>query len=91
MSDVDALFELYFPSEFVVEYRDGKRETLLCGDGVGFVPASDDPEGVGFITANLKMKHSRNQKHCGRLIRFTDLQAIYSVDQKRLWPPETKP
>ena len=84
MSELDALFELRFPSEFVIEYRDGKRETLLCGDGCGIVSASDDPEGVGYITANLPTKHSRNQKRCGRLIRFADLQGIYFVDDKRL-------
>ena len=77
-----------WPSEFIVEYFDGTRECLVRGDGVSITPSADDPSDCGFLCADLPRKHPRNQEHCGRYIRFTEMRAIYAPDGGRLWPAD---
>jgi hypothetical protein len=86
MAIFEELLAIDWPGEFVVEYADGSRERLLRGEGVALAPPSDDPEGSGFLCADLPAKHPRNQKRGGRLVRFTELRDIYTSDRCRLWP-----
>lgn len=90
MSIFESLSKVRFPAEFIVEYQDGKRETLLRGNGVGLTAPGDDPDGIGDFSARIPKKHPQNQKHCGRVVRFSELQAIYSTDGTLLWPVDTK-
>ena len=90
MAIVDELMAIDWPDEFVVEYADGARERLLRGEGVEILLPADDPEGCGALSADIPKKHPRNQKMCGRHIRFTELRAIYSVDGRRLWPHDVR-
>ena len=86
MAIYEELRGIHWPEEFVVEYADGTRERLLRGDGVGVIPPDDDPEGCGALCASLPKGHARNQKQCGRYVRFTELRAVYSPDGRPLWP-----
>jgi hypothetical protein len=86
MASFDELLAIKWPSEFIVEYNNGARERILRGAGVLVTPPADDPEGIGFICADLPTKHTRNQKDCGRCIRFNVLRAISSAEGRRLWP-----
>jgi hypothetical protein len=86
MAIYEELCGIQWPNEFVVEYADGTRERLLRGDGVGVIPPADDPEGYGALCADLPKRHPRNQKQCGRHVRFSELRAIYSPDGRLLWP-----
>lgn len=88
MAVFDDLLALDWPAEFIVEYTDGRKEQLFRGDGVNLMLPADDPEGYGGLSANLPQKHPRNQKHCGRFIRFTELRTVYSSDGHRLWSSE---
>jgi hypothetical protein len=87
MSIYESLSQISFPNEFIVEYHNGKRELLLRPGLLS--PPGDDPEGIGTLGGGLPKKHSRNQKQCGRAIRFSELKAIHSTDGRQLWPPET--
>lgn len=89
MEVFESLSKVRFPTEFIVEYLDGKREKLLRP--VYLTSPGDDPDGVGTIGGNLPKKHPRNQKQCGRVVRFSELKAIYSTDGRQLWPPESQP
>jgi len=82
----EELREIHWPEEFVVDYADGARERLLRGDGVEVIPPEDDPEGCGALWARLPKRHPRNQKQCGRYVRFTELRAIHSLGGRLLWP-----
>ena len=86
MAIFDELLAIKWPREFIVEFESGARERLLRGEGVCITPPTDDPEGIGGLDANLPKKHPRNQRQCGRYVRFTELRAIYSIDGHRLWP-----
>jgi hypothetical protein len=86
MAIYEELCGIHWPSEFIVEYADGTRECLLRGDGVHISTPANDPEGCGGLSADLPKKHPRNQKHCGRYVRFNELRAIYSHDGRLLWP-----
>lgn len=81
-----ALSQLKWPDEFVVEYHDGQQERLLRGEGVSVMPPADDPENIGGFTGDAPPKHPRNQKRIGRFVRFSELRAIYDKQGKRLWP-----
>jgi hypothetical protein len=86
MFSVEVAFAIHWPQEFVIEYCDGTCERLLHGDGVMIIPPGDDPDGIGAICADLPKKHPRNQKQCGRFIRFTEIRAVYAAEGQRLWP-----
>jgi len=90
MAIFDELRGLLWPGEFVVEYEDSRRERLLSGEGVLLTPPADDPRGYGALTADLPKKHPRNQKQCGRQVEFTELRAVYSLDGRKLWPPDDR-
>lgn len=86
MAAFEELLVLKWPSEFIVEYTDGRKEQLYRGEGVLIIPPADDPEGFGMFCADLPKKHPRNQKKGSRCIRFPELRAILSVEGERLWP-----
>ena len=87
MSIFESLMKVHFPDTFFVEYVDGTREMLYRGDGIFLTRPDDDPDGIGSLSALLPKKHPQNQKQLLRYVRFTELQAIYDVGGKRLWPP----
>jgi hypothetical protein len=82
----EELLALDWPGEFVVEYAGGAKERLLRGEGVVLALPEDDPEGCGFLSADIPAKHPRNQKRGCRHVRFTELEGIYTSDGRRLWP-----
>jgi len=59
-----------WPEVFVVEYTDGTKEPLCRGDGVTFIPPSDDPTGRGGVSAVVPKKHPRIQSEIGRHCYF---------------------
>jgi hypothetical protein len=81
----EQLLSITWPDEFVVIYSDGRSERLLKGEGVIIMLPADDPDGVGGISADLPMKHPRNQKKGGRYISFTDLKALKSINGGLIW------
>ncbi len=85
MAVYEELGEIDGPSEFIVEYPDGSRERLLRGDGVGIVPPGDDPDGIGYLSADLPRKHPRNRQF-GRAVFFNEMRALYKLDGETLWP-----
>ena len=74
-----------WPSEFEVELTDGRRETLLRGDGVMFSSASDDPEGKGFITATLPRPKSNKATNVGRVHYLDEIARIVGIDSTVIW------
>jgi hypothetical protein len=86
MGIFEELLAIDWPDEFIIEYADGTKERLHRGDGVALTPPTDDPKGLGGLSANLPKTHLHIQKQCGRHVRLNDLLAIYSTDGQRLWP-----
>ncbi|WP_422931887.1 hypothetical protein [Singulisphaera sp. PoT] len=86
MSIFEELRLIRWPSEFDVEYANGRRERLLRGEGVSIISPDDDPNGRGALCADLPPKHPRNQKRGGRYIYLDELRAIRSSDGSLLWP-----
>jgi hypothetical protein len=73
-----------WPVAFVVEYKDGSKETLLRGEGVSFIPSSDDPNGRAGISAYIQKRHARNQD-VGRHFYFEELRTICDEAGNKIW------
>jgi hypothetical protein len=84
LSIYDQLINLSWPETFIVEYVSGEQERLLRGEGVSIGWPDDNPDEIGDLCADLPLKHPRNRQG-GRLIRFTELRAIYTLDGKMIW------
>jgi|GEM_PF-1596389 len=87
----ESLLAVKWPSEFTVEYTNGRRERLLKGEGVCFDWPGDAENGVGGWGASLPKKHPRNQKQIGRWISYLDLRVVYDSDGALLWSRPTAP
>jgi hypothetical protein len=68
-----------WPGEFVVEFTDGQRRPLRRGEGVGWDPPDDDPEGRGSLSAYLPKRHPRNRDLLLKCY-FDEVRAIYATD-----------
>jgi hypothetical protein len=85
MTTFEQFLRLKWPDEFVVEYLDGKTETLLRGEGVTMLRPEDDPEGFGGFSAELPKKHPRNQAQGCRHVRFTEVKSLCTASGQIFW------
>ena len=79
-----------WPGAFVLEYKDGTKETLFRGNGVSLTPSGDDPNGRVGISAFIRKKHPRNQdalRHC----YFDELRSIRDKAGNEIWVSSQAP
>lgn len=79
------LLDLDWPSQYVVEYHDGKSETFVKWQGVFLEDPNDDEEGIGGMMSTFQNQDSSNKTPDAKYIRFNEINTITDVNGNILW------
>lgn len=82
----DQFDSIPWPDTFVIKCVDGKSVVLNRGDGISYMPKSDDPEGRGMLCGTMPPARSGQRRSYGICLYLDEIIFIEGLTGICIWP-----